>query len=266
MQQTRPGFYAMGNRTVPQMVEAFNKMTGQNARYVGGPSGDLVDFGDGRGPVDAKTANNEFWYSEPGQGTPGGPGSGGAGGGGPFIPPGERPGGGGVGGGVGQVSNQDRYNQLYDMLMKRATQGLDVSADNPQIKAQTDAANAAMERERRRNLADLAERGGANANLSAETRMTGEDVGQRTAQLQAGLMGQELAAKRNEIQNALSQMGDLLTTEQKMELQRELSLYDNAIRQQQLRQQQSQFEQQLGFNIGDREAYWNYQNGLGSID
>lgn len=263
LRETRPGMFDMGGRSVQQMVDAYNKGTNQHATYVGGPSGDLVDFHDGRGPVDVKTANNEFWYSEPGQGTPGGPGGGG--GGGPFIPPGEGvPGGGGAGTQTG-LSNQDRYNQLYDMLMKRATQGLDVSAENPVIKAQTDAANAALERERRRNLADLAERGGANANLSAETRMTGEDVGQRTAALQSQLMGQELAAKRNEIQNALSQMGDLLTTEQKLALQRELQLYDNALRQQQLAQQQSQFESQLGFNIGDRQAYWDYMNGLGSL-
>src|SRR5574341_49229 len=67
LQQTRPGLFAMGNRSVPEMVDLYNKYTNQQATFVGGPSGDLVDFHDGSGPRDVKTANNEFWFSEPGQ-------------------------------------------------------------------------------------------------------------------------------------------------------------------------------------------------------
>ena len=218
--------------------------------------GDTISLPNGGGQIDiignlrggGPMANN--WTPAGGNGpNPGGQGNAGAPGGG-----------GGVAGAAGTASNQDRYNQLYGMLMKQATQGLNVDANNPVIKQQTDAYNAAQTRERSRYLADLAERQGANANLGAEQRMTAEDVGQKTGQLQASLMGQELQAKRGEIQYALGQMGDLLTNEQKLDLQKELTLYDNAIKQQQLAQQESQFNNQLGFNYADRDAYWRYMN------
>ena len=54
-----------------------------------------------------------------------------------------------------------RSSQLYDELMKRSQQGLTVNANDPHIKAQTDAASVAGNREMLHSQQAAAERGGA---------------------------------------------------------------------------------------------------------
>jgi hypothetical protein len=78
--QSRPGsgfYHLTGGSSVQDIVNQFNQATGGHARFVGGPSGDMVDFGDGRGPVDVLNAQGNLWYDY-GQGQAGQPGGGGA--------------------------------------------------------------------------------------------------------------------------------------------------------------------------------------------
>jgi hypothetical protein len=139
--------------------------------------------------------------------------------------------------------NQERSNALYDQLSQRATQGLDATRNDPVIRTQADAYAAQEERARRDYLADLAEREGPLANLRGETRMAAERMGQRVGSFEAELLGRELTARREEIAQALQQMGGLLSTDQQRELQRQIALMDNAIAQQQAANQGRSLDQ-----------------------
>lgn len=180
---------------------------------------------------------------------------------------------------------------LFDILMGRATQGLNVDRNDPVIRAQSDAYSANEQRARRDFLDTQAERGnpyGTGAMLGQE-RMSAEGVGQRTGAFEAEAMGRELAAKRYEIQSALDGARGMLTAQQQMDLQRELALMDDALKRHQIEtqnsqfgaslaqqgnqfnanlgqqesqfartqgQQQGQFNSTLGFNTDDRRSYW----------
>jgi hypothetical protein len=171
--------------------------------------------------------------------------------------------------------------ELYDLLMGRAKQGLDVSADDPAIKAQVDPYAAQQERARRNYLADLAEKSGPLANLRGEERLAMERAGQATGFFQAELVGREIQARRNEIAQALAQMGEHLTTEQKLALQRELALLDDATKRLSIESGErvgmagvgaqtmaaqlanALGERRLDFDIEDRANYWDYKNKYG---
>jgi hypothetical protein len=111
---------------------------------------------------------------------------------------------------------------LFNTLMERAKQSEVINPNDPIIKAQVDAYNAQGQRAGQNYLAQLAEKQGANANIGAETRASAETVGQQTGSYQATLMQQELTARRQEIEQALSGASGLLTAEQQMSLQKEL--------------------------------------------
>lgn len=94
----------------------------------------------------------------------------------------------------------------------------------------------------RNHLADLAERGGGTANLDLERRMGAENVGQNTAQYESQLMLGEVAARRQEIQNALTQMGQYMTEQQRMALQQRLADMDNLLARDTLGQRAYEFD------------------------
>lgn len=192
------------------------------------PGGDLMDLRYG-----AKAGINRAAWT--GVGPTAGSGNGGSGGAG------------GSGNGVGLGKLDPRVNSLYEMLLGRAQQGIDVNRDDPAVRAQADAYAANAERARRNYLADLAEKSGPLANLQGDERVTAEQLGQSTGAFEAQLMAREMTARRDEIQQALQSMQGLLTTEQQMALQKELSLLDDATRRLQIDQQGRQFDATLGF-------------------
>jgi len=165
-------------------------------------------------------------------------------------------GGGGDSASGGSFMSSPYASGLWDMLMKRAQQSLNVDSKDPIIANQTNAFRAEQQRGVRSQLDQLAEAGGPEANLSMEQRMGNEKVAQSTGNLESQLMSQELAARRGEITQALTEMGSFLTDEQRMSLQRELALLDNGLRQQQITNQNNQFRDQLGLNVTDRANYW----------
>jgi hypothetical protein len=113
-------------------------------------------------------------------------------------------------------------NALYDLLMRRATQGLEVDPNDTPIKQQTDAYRAEQTNQLRRYLSQQAEQQGPYANLESEERYGSEKVGQSTGGYLAQLMSAEIAARRQEIESALSNAMNFLTTEQRLALEEEL--------------------------------------------
>jgi hypothetical protein len=121
--------------------------------------------------------------------------------------------------------------ELLALLMGRAKQGLAVNRDDPTVRAQVDPFTAQMERSSRNYLDDIAERGGGRPiNLEGERRMASEKLGQQAGQFEGQVIGREVSARRDEIQNALSQWGDLLSQDEQIELQRELGYLNDRAR------------------------------------
>lgn len=179
-------------------------------------------------------------------------------------------GGSGSGGGGGYTSSSsytsggapnygnygERGNTLWDQLMGRANQTLQVGAKDPIIANQVNSYRAEQTRGVRDQLAQVAEAGGPTANLNGERRMANEKASRATGGLQATLMQNELTARRNEIQQALSQMGSMLSDQQKTALSRELGLLNAGMDQQRINNQNNQFLDDLGLRATDRASYW----------
>lgn len=140
-----------------------------------------------------------------------------------------------------------RLDEMYNLLLSRATQGLAIDRNTPVIRQQADVYSANEERAKRNYLADIAEQAGPIANLRGEQRVASERVGQRTGAFEAELMGRELVARRTEIAEALQSMQGLLTTEQTLALQKEMKTMDDAIARLKLKQEASQFNADLAY-------------------
>lgn len=141
--------------------------------------------------------------------------------------PAGAPGGGAPGGGT-PAAHDPKWDELYNMLMARAKQGTTIDANDPNIRQQVDPYAAAQERSRRNYLADAAESLGPLANLRGEQRVSMERAGQATGQFQGQLIGRELESRRGEIQHALDSMGNMLTEEQRLALQKELGYLNDS--------------------------------------
>jgi hypothetical protein len=123
---------------------------------------------------------------------------------------------------------QSKSDALYADLLARSQQGLGVTANDPALKGQIDANSAATDRASRNYLADLAEKAGPLANLQGEQRLTAEQAGQSEGGFAASLVGNEIAARRTDIQNALTQEGAMLSDQQKNQLTAQLAQLDAA--------------------------------------
>lgn len=287
---------AGGNKDVGKVVDIYNKIGGQygeKASYSG--AGDKVNFqgGNQSGDVDVlfdqEGKREDLWAPiEQGggggtpapNGTPGprlGAGAGFLGGNTGFSgygagfgsgPQGMPPGlGGGPQGLPGSTSGGfnpslgDRNNSLWAQLAARSGQGLNISPKDPIIANQVNAFRAEQDRGLRNSLDASAESQGPYANLAGEKRLGAEHAAQATGGLQSQLMGQELSARRQEIQNALSQQGSMLSTDQQQALQQQLGMIDAALRQQGITNQNNQFLDNMGMQYWDRSNYWDQQNG-----
>jgi hypothetical protein len=134
--------------------------------------------------------------------------------------------------------------------MKRANQSLAIDPNDPIIRNQADAHNVGLERGRTQYLQQVAERGGSNANISNEERSSAEQVGQGSADFESQLMGNEVTARRQEIQSALNGAQGLLTAEQQMQLQEELAQLARTESHYQFDASQHQQNDQFGQTLG----------------
>lgn len=247
-------------------VDQYNAKYGASAKAVGE---DKIDFGDGRGPVDVIAGGGNdsmWWYGSPSETNGTGPGSGaggrasvGGGGGGGGFATSSYGGGGGSTSSSGPQGGDGWYNttpgqgtDLFNQLLARSRQGLAVDANDPIIRAQTEAHNAQLDQGRTRYLQEQAERGGNNENIGFERRASAEQVGQAGAAFQSELMGREVTARREEIQNALNGMGTLLTAEQRLQLEEELAQLARSESRYQSDADRAQRESEFGRGLGQR--------------
>lgn len=170
------------------------------------------------------------------------------------------------------IQSTPRNDELYNLLKGRVSQSLNVDRNDPIIRAQADAYAANEERSRRNYISDVAEQIGPNANIRGEQRMAAERVGQRTGAFEAELLGRELQTRRNEITQTLAQMGNMLSDDQRLALQRELTLLDLAIRESlgnaQLGIQQGQLDlgfADLGLRNSQQASYWDWIRRGGNL-
>lgn len=235
-EQWRDAWMGSGKMTQDEMTNKLLSMGAKNegrGDYWTTPFGETYDLGIG------------FKTGTPTAGWTPVAGPGGSGGGGLGSDPGWGQGGGGLGALSGLFGGGDGMSGLMRRLAGRADQSLAVNRNDPLIANARDAYNATQERSQRNHLADLAERGGGTANLDLERRMGAEQVGQNTANYESQLMLNEVAARRNEIQNALSQYGSLMTEQQRMALQERLAQMDNQLGRDQLGQRAYEFDSGL---------------------
>lgn len=172
---------------------------------------------------------------------------------------------GSISGPVGLNSPQlgGQWDQLYKMLLDRAQQGTNVDRFNPNIRQQADAFSANTDRSARNYLADQAEKLGPLANIQGEARLASEHAGQENATFEGQLIGREIQSKRDEIQQALSQMGDMLTEQQRMALQKELAVMNDTLSRYGIDVGAQTSSDRLGYDVGRSDMdFWLRSNGL----
>lgn len=198
-----------------------------------------------------------------------------------------------VGTAVPPAGQQTPGSVATDSYMKMAQQGTTIDRNDPNVKQQTDPYAAAVTRAQRDYETNAAERlstqglGNSGA-MENERRMGAERAGQAIGSFESQVVGNELKNRRAEIQQALSALAGMADTDKKLALQKELAQLDAQMKQLGITTgadtaakelalkdklgvmginadvyrsllQNQQFNNNLGFQIGDREAYWNNQ-------
>lgn len=258
---------AAGRTALPQYVDEFNKMYGYSAK-AGNPNAsgqiDAVDFmGNGQWTDVIHGGDDAWqWLTDSGQSGP----TGGQNGAPSFAdlltpPPGYQApprtfnaneilrG--------GENPNAGREQSLLDLLQgistgsrpESANQNFQVDPNDPIIKNQVDAYDAAQQRSGRDALDALAERQGTHANLGMETRHAAEARGQATGGFQASLIGQELTARRQEAEQSLQLYSQYMTADQQREAQRQIEELRNAEQQYEFDASQGQSQNQFGSQL-----------------
>ncbi len=188
------------------------------------------------------------------------------------------------------TTNQGVQDVVRNTYLQQATQNPIPSASDATIQAQVDPYRAEVERQKNAYLDQQAEAAGpyATGALRGQERMASERAGQTVGSFASSLVGNELVARRAEIANALQQLGGTLSEDQTRALQQKLADMDAQLKTlgintaattaanqldvqkslgigglnlsllQSLLQNQ-QFGDQLGFNVADREAFYNNQ-------
>jgi hypothetical protein len=188
------------------------------------------------------------------------------------------------------TTNAGTQDVVRNSYLAQATQGTKIDTQDPNFRQQADTFAAGVERQRRNFISDQAESLGPTATgaLRGQERMAAEKAGQAIGGFEAELVGRELANRRQEIQTALAALGDQINSDLGRKLQRDLAELqaqmqrlgietnaatsaaeldlrrylgdaDTGIRNRTLDQQRDQFADTLGFNMADREAYYNNQ-------
>lgn len=191
---------------------------------------------------------------------------------------------------TGPTTNQGTQDVVRNSYLAQATQGTNVTRDDPAVRMQSDAFRANVDRAARNHIADVAERQGplASGAVAGEARLARERAGQAAGSFEAQLVGRELQNRRAEIQAALAGLTGQITEDQKQQLARDLAEIDAQVQrlgintsastasaQQRLQDklgtaglnldqmrmllQNQQFNKQFGLDVGDREAFWNNQ-------
>lgn len=155
-----------------------------------------------------------------------------------------------------------------------------VSLQDKTLKPQLNSFAMLRDRLRQKSLESAAEGMAAqgldsSAAMDSERRMANENYSDDVTGYGANLMGEEVKARRQQLMDALQTGAGLYTEQQKMQLQNELARLDDATRRygidsqartaqadvnariKAMMLQNEQFNKDLGFRIGDREAAYN---------
>lgn len=168
----------------------------------------------------------------------------------------------GLGTGV-QTNPQDQAlrDALVKQLEQEAGQSLTINPNtDPTI--QMEAAPYAAEQQRAATTLEqqAAEAGGPNANLVAQNAMIQENAAQQSGGYASGLVANELTARRDQIQQALTSMQGLLTADQQNQLQLQLDQLNQAVSLQEAQQTASNQLQQAIYNNNYNLWYENRVN------
>jgi hypothetical protein len=187
------------------------------------------------------------------------------------------------------TTNQGTQDTVRNGYIARATQDLTVDQNAPEFRQQADTYAAGAERARRDAGADLAEATAGSGQVglqNAETRLINERAAQARGGFEADLVRQELQTKRAEVADALQRLGGMISDDQMRLLQERLAELDAKLKTDSLNAttnlgmadinlrdrlgtmggnidimslliNNDQFGKRLGFDIGDREAFWN---------
>lgn len=189
------------------------------------------------------------------------------------------------------TTNQGTQDVVRNSWLQRALQTPTANGDDPNIRAQSDVFSAAQERARRDQVADSAEHFAGSGQTGAQTveeRLINEKSSNTRAAFEGDLVTHDLQRQRDEVVQGLQALGGTLDADQNRLLQTKLAEIDAALKRESLtsttdlgnkeldlkrllgmagvnvsllglNQDQNQFNSTMGFNIGDREAYYNQQ-------
>lgn len=228
--KTRQGMVdAAAGGGLPKMLAEYAAATGNTANYLGGPSGDRVDFG--QGVQDALTSGGQIWNAA------GGGGGGGAGG----------VAGAGAGGAGAAGSGNAFTDQIRQMLMARIRQNqAPVDQNAPQIREAMDAARLEAGRASDQERKDLAERAYASGDLGGDTIRQGVmQSAERNAvglgSMRAKLIMQQYQAQRQELSDDMTRALASGDAQSAREAQAALAQLDATIRREGYGIQMAQF-------------------------
>jgi hypothetical protein len=168
----------------------------------------------------------------------------------------------------------DLKSDLKTQLFNRMHQGLNVDPNDPIIKNQMTAFNAQQDRQTQQSMDQSAEQAAAHGlgnsgALANENRLTQENAGFNSANMQSQLMSRELASRREEVSNALQSMSGILSEEEKNSLTKEMHDIDAAIERDKTTNQNSQYyaglssqERQLASRLSQEWALGQQGNQL----
>lgn len=178
------------------------------------------------------------------------------------------------GGGVG-VDPELRAALLR--LMGRSEPGAIDPNTDPNLQPQAAAYRRARERGAQQERAQAAERAaqqgllaGGQGSGAFETQIQGirEGAGEDIAGYEAGLVGQEVNARRNDLMNALQLANAIGARDQAAQIQQKLTEMDSQYKYAALGQNQRQFDDQYGLNLAqfeqqaNRDAWLNLLGGF----
>lgn len=188
------------------------------------------------------------------------------------------------------TANQGGQDVMRNALIAQMSQDQVPTVDDPAIQAQLNPYAAAMERARRDEVRAGAEEafGGGQDYGSPEKMAASERAGQKTGLFASQLVGKEMSDRRQQISDALSKFGGLLSQDQSAALQREMAKLDAQLKREGMAQTgelgrgdlslrdrlgtqsngidllrtlfgHQEFGQDLGFRIGANEGDMNYK-------
>lgn len=129
------------------------------------------------------------------------------------------------------TTNQGTQDVVRNSYLAQATQGTQVDTTDPNFRQQVAPFAAAVERQKRDFISDQAEALGPTATgaLRGQERMAAERAGQAIGGFEAELVGRELQQRRAEIQNALANLGNMVSDDQRRALELQLAEMNDAI-------------------------------------